>query len=145
MRHAGCLTWNHIREQPGAKAVWWLGIEPEGQIWWEVGWLPWPLPASSFLIALTLLWWFGDTPALCPTASPLFLNLFHDLFSDFLPSCLHTYGDGLESAYVHKCTHSSFLISPHLLIVFCYTNWENPDHSVNISLFWKRKKNFQIS
>lgn len=36
-----------------------------------------------------------------------------------------------------------FLISPHLLIVFCYINWD-PCHSVNISLIKKRKRTFRF-
>lgn len=39
---------------------------------------------------------------------PFFLNLFHYLYSEFLPYLLHTYGDTVESAYVHKYTRFSF-------------------------------------
>lgn len=91
----------------------------------------------SPLLDPTLMIWGPTYPlsySLSPSSSSWFIIFF---LTSFLPSYIW------RQSWKRLCTQVHtffFLISPHLLIVFCYTNWENPYHSVNISLFKKKKE-----
>lgn len=130
------LTWNHIREKNQSWGSVMSGNWSRGTDQGNVG--PTSVACSNLLISHLLtpsLMIWGQT-CLCPSVSTLFLNLFHSLscFVSFHAYFIHR--ETLENANVYTCKHFSFLIS-HSFSLYSDTDWENPYHTLNISLLKK--------